>query len=138
MESHVDGEWVSEECVRLNNLVNLENALSAYFINQECLLTKKVLSIKATEEVDVPWALDLHLLRLCFAISTDVDQVVGVVVEGFVDDEWSFPWRRQLVHTFGILNQAQDQVALLEGTSAYSAAVVAAEPLLVDGGTGEC
>jgi hypothetical protein len=41
------------------------------------------------------------------------------------------------VHALLALDQAQDEVALLEGATADSMAVVASEPLLVDGGAGE-
>ena len=50
------------------------------------------------------------------------------------DGEWSLPWGRKLVHALLVLDEAQHQVAFLEGASFHPPAVVAAESLLVDGG----
>jgi hypothetical protein len=41
------------------------------------------------------------------------------------------------VHSLLVLDQAQDKAALLKGATADSATMIAAEPLLVDGGAGE-
>ena len=42
------------------------------------------------------------------------------------------------MHPLRILDQSQDKVALLKGASPNSAAVIAAEPLLIDSSAGEC
>ena len=42
----------------------------------------------------------------------------------------------ELVHALLVLDEAQYQVAFLESASPYSPAMVAAEPLLVDGDAG--
>ena len=52
------------------------------------------LSVKWTEQVDVPWTLGLLLRflgRLCLPL---IDEVVGVVCQLFADDEGALPWRR--------------------------------------------
>ena len=42
------------------------------------------------------------------------------------------------MHPLRILDQSQDKVTLLKGATPDSAAVIAAEPLLIDSSAGEC
>ena len=73
----------------------------------------------------VPW-----LLR--------VDGVVGVVAQGFADDEGAFPRGRELVLAGCSLDQPEHKVSLLEGSWLDLSTVVSAKTLLVDGGPTEC
>src|SRR3954471_5598728 len=88
-----------------------------------------VLGVELPEEVYIPWSLVVE-----FAVPTDVDEVVGVVAKYSPDGEWSLPRRGELVHALLVLDEAQHQVAFLEGASPHPPAVVAAESLLVYGG----
>ena len=54
-----------------------------------------------------------------------------------LDNKRAFPWGRELVHPLRILDQSQDKVTLLKGATPDSAAVRAAEPLLIDSSAGE-
>ena len=51
------------------------------------------LSIKWTEQVDVPWTLGL-LLRFIGLRLSRIDEVVGVVSQLFTDDQGALPWTR--------------------------------------------
>ena len=57
------------------------------------MLTIKKLSIKWTEQVDIPWTLGL-LLRFTGRLRLScIDEIIGVVPQLFADDEGSLPWR---------------------------------------------
>ena len=62
----------------------------------------------------------------------------GVIAECLADDEGAFPRGRELVLAGCSLDQPEHKVALLEGSWLDLAVVVAAQPLLVDGGPAEC
>jgi hypothetical protein len=96
-------------------------------ISTRGLIFKGALSVELLHVIDVPGSLDVEL-----AVAADVDEVVGIIAKHSPDGEWPFPWRRELVHALPVLDELQDEIALLEGASADSAAVVAAESLMVD------
>src|SRR3954469_7886469 len=60
-----------------------------------------VLGVELPEEVYIPRPLDVE-----FAVSADVDEVVGVVTENAPDGERAFPWRGELVHALLVLDEA--------------------------------
>jgi len=96
------------------------------------------LSIESSQEIDVPWALNLVLGLLRPSVVSHIGQVVRIVAKHLLDNKGAFPWRRKLVHPLPILDQTQDKVTLLKGASPDSATVIAAEPLLVDSSAREC
>ena len=61
-----------------------------------------------------------------------VDEVVHVVLQRPTDDEWTFPWGRQLVLTRRLLDSREYQVALTKSEGVDLLAVVVAQLLLVD------
>ena len=52
------------------------------------------LSIKWSEQVDVPWMLGLLLRSIGRLRLPLIDEVVGVICQLFTDDEGALPWRR--------------------------------------------
>ena len=70
----------------------------------------------------------------CACLITCVDEVVGVAVaQGPADDEWALPWRGQLVLAGLLLDESEDEVALMEREGLNLLAVVVPQALLVDG-----
>ena len=74
-----------------------------------------ILCIIGAKQADVPWTLGLLFRLGAFVRLTQVDEVVGAVAHRFANDERSFPWCRELVHPFRLLDEPKNQVAFLEG-----------------------
>jgi hypothetical protein len=77
--------------------------------------------------IDIPGSLAVEL-----AIAVDIDEVVGIIAKHSHDGEWPLPWKRELVHALPVLDESQEEIALLEAASVDLAAMVAMESLLVD------
>jgi hypothetical protein len=87
-----------------------------------------VLTVKSSEEICVPWALCFlaGIIPLARPGLLRVDEVIGVVAQGFADDEGAFPRSRELVLAGCSLDQLEHKVSLLEGSRLDLSVVVAA------------
>ena len=97
-------------------------------------------TIKSSEKICVPWALRClaRIVSLACSGLLCVDEVVGVVAQCLANDEGAFPRGRELVLVGCSLDQPEHKVSLLEGSWLDLPTVVAAQTLLVDGGSAEC
>jgi hypothetical protein len=86
------------------------------------------LRIEPTQLLCVPWIVDV---LPCLGVA----QPIGASRDCFVDEVWALPWRLQLRRA--CLLESEDEVAWLEGPSAYQSAVVIAEALLINGRANE-
>ena len=60
-------------------------------------------------------------------------KVIGAIFQGPANDEWSFPWRRQLVHAGCALHLPEHQVSLAKLAGFHFSRMIAAKSLLVYG-----
>ena len=97
-------------------------------------------TVKSSKEVCTPWALCFlaGIVPLASPGLLRVDEIVGVIAQGFADDERPFPRGRELVLAGCSLDQPEHKVSLLEGSCLDLPTVVVAQTLLVDGGPTEC
>ena len=83
-------------------------------------------SVKSSKEICVPWALCFlaGVVPLARTGLLCIDQVVGVIAQGFADDEGALPRGRGLVLAGYSLDQLEHKITLLEGSWLDLSAVV--------------
>ena len=73
-------------------------------------------TVKSSEEICIPWPLCLlvGVVPLARPGLLGIDQVVGVIAQGFADDERAFPRGKELELAGCSLDQSGHKVSLLE------------------------
>ena len=85
-------------------------------------------TVKSSKETCIPWALCFlaGVVPLARPGLLGTDQVVGVITQGFADDERAFPRGRELVLAGCSLDHPEHKDSLLEGSWLDLPAVVSA------------
>ena len=99
-----------------------------FVLNTKGSVVHTALTAKSSKEISIPQALCFlaGIVPLARPGLLGIDQVVGVVAQGFADDERAFPRGRELVLAGCSLDQPEHKVSLLEGSWLDLPTVVAA------------
>ena len=99
-----------------------------FVLNTKGSVVHTASTIKSSKEICIPWALCFlaGVVPLARPGLLCIDQVEGVVAQGFNDDEGPFPRGRELVLAGCSLDQPEHNVSLLERSWLDLPAMVAA------------